>query len=284
MCGERPCHLGGVARRALDRDDLERQVAEPFCVDALDHPLLERRRGTQPETSVAGVFRRSRRLRTRRPWPGPPNPTAAEFEVDNWELSELVLHDLVPVVGTKPFPLNELLLMAGAVARFRPQTIFEWGTHVGKSARVFHDTSKALGVATLVHSIDLPDDAEHVEHPGRSRGQLVRHLPDVRLHQGDGLDVALQLMLPDSRASRTLFFLDGDHAYTSVLRELEAIADHAPTAAILVHDSFYQSPDARYNTGPSQAIGALLAGSADRYQRIDTATGLPGMTLLAPRL
>ena len=45
-------------------------------------------------------------------WPDPVrNPNASEFEVDLWILSRFVLEKIAPVVGTHPYPLNELLLM-----------------------------------------------------------------------------------------------------------------------------------------------------------------------------
>jgi hypothetical protein len=52
-----------------------------------------------------------------------PNYSSSEFEANNWELSELVMQKLVPVIGVHPFPLNELLLMAGAVARRSKQRL-----------------------------------------------------------------------------------------------------------------------------------------------------------------
>lgn len=212
---------------------------------------------------------------------GPPviNPAGGRFEIDNRVISYFVMKSLVPLVGLSPFPLNELMLMAGAVVRFRPDFIFEWGTHIGSSARVFHETAKRFGIPSQVHSTDLPDDASHVEHPGRRRGRLVRGLADVHLHQGDGLATSLQIYKSQIPKS-SLFFLDGDHAYESVHGELEAIMAAAPEAAILVHDTFLQTEDSGYNVGPWQAIEDALSSMPGRYVRLDTSTGLPGMTLL----
>lgn len=211
-----------------------------------------------------------------------PNPSSSEFETSGWKLSELIIEKLVPAVGVHPFPLNELLLMSGAVARFQPQLIFEWGTHIGKAARVFYEVTRALNLDTAVHSIDLPDDAEHGEHPHERRGMLVKGIKKVRLHQGDGLNTSLGIMKKskkNSDGSRVLFFIDGDHSYESVKRELSQILVEAPKATILLHDTFYQSPDAKYNVGPYQAINDCLKNNK-KYKRIDTKTGLPGMTLL----
>ena len=86
------------------------------------------------------------------------NEKSSEFEVNNWIVSEFVVDKLIPVVGMHPFPLNELMLMSSAVCRFKPELIFEWGTNIGKSARIFYETIKAFDVASQIHSIDLPDD------------------------------------------------------------------------------------------------------------------------------
>lgn len=176
--------------------------------------------------------------------------------------------------------------MTGAVARFQPTLVFEWGTHIGKSARVFYEASKVLELETQIHSIDLPDDVEHGEHPHSERGKMVRGYPGVKLHQGDGLDTALKILgiLKGDAASGkdALFFVDGDHSYESVKRELSGIMKSAPQAAVLLHDTFYQSEDSGYNVGPFQAINECLAAAPGRYKRLDTSTGLPGMTLLYP--
>jgi cephalosporin hydroxylase len=214
-----------------------------------------------------------------------PNQSSSEFEVNNWELSELVMQKLVPVVGVHPFPLNELLLMAAAVSRFQPNLIFEWGTHIGKAARIFYEVSSTLNIGTIVHSIDLPDDVDHGEHPHDQRGLLVKEIPEVKLHQGDGLDMSIKIMRKskkNSEGKKTLFFVDGDHSYESVKRELAGIIMHAPRAAILLHDSFYQDPKSKYNIGPNKAIEEAIKKPGAKYKRIDTKTGLPGMTLLYP--
>ena len=211
-----------------------------------------------------------------------PNPSGAEFEVNNWKTSEIVVEKLVPVVGIHPFPLDELLLMTGAIARFRPTMIFEWGTHIGKSARAFYEVSQAIGLDTKIHSIDLPDDVEHGEHPHQQRGTMVKGIRNVKLHQGDGVETALKIMCKSRRNNNgtgVLFFVDGDHSYDSVKRELSQILAQAPNAAILLHDTFYQSPDSKYNVGPHRAIDELLKKN-EKYKRIDAKTGLPGMTLL----
>lgn len=221
--------------------------------------------------------------------PGPKNVPAKpvlntgcrEFEVNNWVLSTFVCSRLVPVVGVHPFPLNELMLMAAVVCRLQPTHIFDWGTHVGKSARVFYETARAFAVETEIHSIDLPDSIGHSEHPGESRGLLVKNLPNVHLHLGDGLETALAICaeLP-SETVQPLFFVDGDHAYDSVRRELLGIIAHVPRASILLHDTFNQSAESGYNIGPYAAICDVLAQYPDTFKVYAQDLGLPGMTLL----
>lgn len=210
-----------------------------------------------------------------------PNVSSTEFEVNNWVLSDFIVKKLISVVGVRPFSLNELLLMSGTVCRFRPAYIFEWGTHVGKSARVFYETAKYFNISTEIHSIDLPDDVFHREHPGGKRGKLVRGCRNVFLHQGDGLNTALEIIKSLPNNCTYLFYIDGDHSYDSVKREFEGIFFGVPNASILFHDTFYQSADSGYNVGPYRAIEDVLANNPSHgYSRIDTKTGLPGMTLL----
>lgn len=210
------------------------------------------------------------------------NPTCTEFEVDAWQLSAFVAEKLVPVVGTHPFPLHELMLMSAAVCRVRPAQIFEWGTHVGKSARAFYEIAAHFGVPCAVHSVDLPDDVAHVEHPSGERGRMVRGLESVHLHQGDGVEVSLSVWRDAGRPAPVLFFVDGDHSRQSVYRELSAIVAAVPAPAVLLHDAFYQSEGSGYNVGPHEAIVQVLGEAPGRFRRIDSGLGLPGMTLLIP--
>lgn len=211
------------------------------------------------------------------------NRDAGHFEIDTAVVSTFVLDVLVPAVGVRPYPLDELMLMTGAVCWLEPTNIFEWGTHQGKSARVFWETAQHFEIPSRIVSVDLPDDVTHVEHPGAARGLFVRDKADVELLQGDGLETSLAIArsLPDD--ARVLFFLDGDHSFESVERELTTITRDVPRAVVLVHDTFFQSSGSGYNVGPFEAVGQVLDTSERRYERIDTATGLAGMTLLIPR-
>lgn len=207
------------------------------------------------------------------------NMQCTEFEVDNWVISDFIVKKLIPVVGTHPYPIMELNLMVAAVCRLKPQQIFEWGTNIGKSARIFYETGKQFGIQLEIHSIDLPDNLEHEEHPKTNRGRMVKGCSGVSLYQADGLSKSIELFQaqPDNR---TLVFIDGDHSYESVRRELAGIAEAMPDAAILLHDTFFQSEQSGYNIGPHRAVAELLVAIPGKYQVLSAATGLPGMTLL----
>jgi len=201
-------------------------------------------------------------------------------EVNKWIMSDFILNTLIPVVGTRPFPLDELMLMSSAVVYSRPSYIFEWGTHIGKSARIFYETTKVFNIHCSVHSIDLPDDVTHVEHPKNERGMLVRGIKEVTLHQGDGVTKALEIYNTLDKEAPALFFVDGDHEYESVKRELEMILNTVKNPFVLLHDTFYQSKESKYNVGPFNAINDVLGTKANAYQLISTQMGLPGMTFL----
>ena len=212
------------------------------------------------------------------------NPNATEFEVNNWIISDFIVERLVPVVGVRPFPLNELMLMSATVCRFKPEFIFEWGTNIGKSARLFYEVTKAFNIKCEIHSIDLPDDVYHNEHPQKKRGMMVKGLKEVTLHQADGLECSLGLIQSRNIKGRVLFFVDGDHSYESVKKELDTILKNVPDAIVLLHDTFYQSAESNYNIGPYEAIKEVLAKYGHDYTLISTNMGLPGMSLVYKNL
>jgi len=208
------------------------------------------------------------------------NVNCSEFEVNNWIISEFIFQKLVPIVGVTPYPINELALMVSAVCRLKPTHIFEWGTHIGKSARIFYETAKHFGLSPEIHSIDLPDEIDHHEHPREKRGMFVKGIPAVRLYQGDGVKTALEIHRKVSEMCRPLVYIDGDHSYSAVKRELGEIIKNMPNASILLHDTFYQSAESGYKLGPYKAITDTLSNMPHRYKIISTNTGLPGLTLL----
>ena len=208
------------------------------------------------------------------------NPACSEFEVDGWATSAFVAHTLVPLVGVHPFPLQELMLMTATVCRFEPSLIFEWGTNIGKSARIFYEISKYFHIPTAIHTCDLPDDVDHVEHPHAQRGAMVQGLSGVTLHQGDGLTTSLRLWEESGRPDRPLFFLDGDHSYASVRREIDGILEAVPDPVLLMHDTFLQSSESGYNIGPRRAVEESLAVFQGRFNAVHSGLSLPGMSLL----
>lgn len=208
------------------------------------------------------------------------NLSSDRLEVENWVISEFIVNNLIPVVAFHPFPLTELQLMTAAVTYFKPKMIFEWGTHVGKSARVFYEITKAFNIDSEIHSIDLPDEIDHVEHPGETRGVMVRGLERVTLHQADGVTKSIELAEAKKvKDSEILFFVDGDHSYESVTRELNAIYKRFPGCSVLLHDTLFQSSDSNYNVGPHKAVAEFLEAHKE-YKHLAMETGLPGMTLI----
>lgn len=207
------------------------------------------------------------------------NPKSTALEVDKWLISDFVTNVLTPITKNRPFPLDEQMLMTSAVCLARPNIIFDWGTHVGTSARVFYEITQYFQIDCEIHSIDLPDEEDHVEHPGEMRGQLVKNLSNVFLHQGDGVSTALKLYKAKER-NNALFYIDGDHSYDSVFRELSMILKSVKKPTVLLHDTFFQSNDSGYNIGPHQAIIDVLKKSMKQPEVVRTSLGLPGMTLL----
>lgn len=211
------------------------------------------------------------------------NPECSELEVNKWVVSDFVLKNLIPTVGINPFPLDELMLMATAVTYFKPNYIFEWGTHVGKSARVFYETIKAFDINSHIHSIDLPDDVVHIEHPKHQRGEMVKGLKEITLYQGDGIAKAMEIYKTLKDNPSVLFFVDGDHSYDSVKKEFSMILKEVKNPVVLLHDTLLQDEKSGYNIGPYHAIKDVLAGKENEYRVISTQTGLPGMTLVCKR-
>ena len=106
---------------------------------------------------------------------------------------------------------------------------------------------------------------------------MVKGLPEVVLHQGDGITEAIKIYLESTISGDVMFFIDGDHSYKSVKRELDIILRMIQGAVILVHDTFYQSSDSGYNIDPYLAIKDALRGK--NYKVIST-IGSPGVTLI----
>lgn len=198
------------------------------------------------------------------------------FQVDNYILSQFIVEELVHLVDHWPYPPPELHLMVAAVCWVQPHLIIEWGTNVGGSARIFWYTAKKFDIPCHIHSIDLPEGAYHSENIATNRAVHVRGLPDISLHYGDGLDIGLKILC-DNPGARCLFFLDGDHAYESVRRELEGIMGTSPKTPILMHDTHPS-----WHRGPREALHDALKTRPGVYRTASTEIGLPGMTFVYP--
>lgn len=198
-------------------------------------------------------------------------------EANKWTLSEFVLRRIVPIVGVHPYPLDELLLMSSTMAYFRPDVIIEWGTHYGKSARTFYEISDYLHLGATIHTIDLAINMLHAENnlDARERAIYLRGLP-VSLHLGDGVTVAKEIVT-HLKPKLPLFFVDGDHSFESVSNELKSIKEICRSAVVLVHDTFFQGSESKYNCGPYEALKEFTDNN--RLPRQATVLGLPGMSL-----
>lgn len=196
------------------------------------------------------------------------------IECDKWCASEII-QQISRIVGVHPYPFDELMLMAAAFQYIRPTIVIEIGTHIGKSARIWWELSRAYRIPAAIHTIDL-FDATHDEYPAEQLGKMIKGLP-VTQHVGDGYAVAGSL-LTTAAQSRCLLFLDGDHAYESVARELSLAVKYTQVACVLVHDTFYQ-PDSTYNHGPYEAVRDFVANHSVK-QVVHAHLGLPGMSYL----
>jgi cephalosporin hydroxylase len=196
------------------------------------------------------------------------------LEADKWALSEVVIDRLVPIVGVRPYPLDELLLMATAFQYHLPDVVIDIGTHVGKSARIWFELARYFQSGTTVHTVDKCDP-NHPEYPGSSLGKFIRGTP-VKQHVQDGYACACDLIAENPTAG-FLIFLDSDHEYQNVRRELELVKK-IQRGCLLVHDTFYQ-PGSHYNHGPYLAIQDCVVEAPVR-QVFHLQTGLPGMSYL----
>jgi cephalosporin hydroxylase len=192
--------------------------------------------------------------------------------------SKFVAESLLSRASYWPYPPGELHLMTVALLWWQPDVIFEWGTNLGNSARIFHWITEAFAINTQIHSIDLPPDVSHVENVKELRGLLVRKLPGVHLHLGDGVNKALELFAA-LKPRKPLFYVDGDHHAETVTRELEAISSAAPMAPILLDDTH----DWGISDCPRGAMLQFLERHHGDYEVFENVATLPGMSLLVPK-
>lgn len=138
---------------------------------------------------------------------------------------EIVKH--LKEIGVVPqYGWEEVDLIYATILEYQPDIICEWGTNIGYSARLFAELIQEIGIDCPVHSTDITESAAK----GR-RGEMAG--PLVNLHVGEGLELSLRLT---GDAKRPLFFLDDDHMFDHVRRQLYMIAEVEPGAVMLIHD------------------------------------------------
>lgn len=174
------------------------------------------------------------------------------------------------------YPDEEIGLMVDTLEKFRPYWIFEWGTNRGSSARIFWEAARLIPLQVEIHTTELPDGIDYLEHPGEDSGHFVRGLERVTQHRGDGFATSRMLfdLLPKRK---TLFFIDGDHGEQRVSYELEASTAIDNGACILLHDTGHSA------SGPRDALADFLTtvwGKNYDVTRVETPVG---MTRLMPR-
>lgn len=165
----------------------------------------------------------------------------------------------VRAFGLPAYGNQEVEFFENVLGRLRPTHVFEWGTNVGASARLFHEASLELNYKCEVHTVEIPDDLALLDrdHPGQRYGQWIEGLP-IHTHRGFGLIESIRLH-KELGPERALFFLDGNHSYGVVLAELEEVAALDPGAVMMVHDTILYT---------GEAISTFHRSNA-RYKRED---------------
>lgn len=204
-------------------------------------------------------------------------------EANAAQLDRFVLEKILPKTGLL-YPLAEISLMALVVDRVRPTHIFEWGTNIGGSARIFHTITEVLQMDTEIHTWDLPEDVPHGQHPGKDHGKLARGLSRVHFHREDGLAGSLAKLsaeLSKKPDLKPLFFVDGDHSYSSVIREISGLISVQDEFHLLAHDTFVQKPDGKGQSRESWlGCPTALDVFAKDYRWLNVGFGNPGMAYL----
>lgn len=166
------------------------------------------------------------------------------------------------------YPEGELEFMCDTVESLRPDSIYEWGTGSGASGRIFWEATDFLATNTFLFSYDLPDELSPLEaqHPRERTGQYL--LPTgAKMDRGDGVTMALmEWSRWHEKAVLPLFFIDGDHSYFAVYREVALIDRMVPNAVILLHDT---------NDGPGLAAEKWVADQGRHtYVSVEGRTGI----------
>lgn len=143
----------------------------------------------------------------------------------------------VRAFGLPAYGDEEVEFFEDILTRLRPTHVFEWGTNVGASARLFYEASLELGYECEVHTTEIPDELSVLDrdHPGHRYAMWIKDLP-VHTHRGYGLIASIALH-ENLKPEQALFFLDGNHSYGVVRAELEGVSDLDSDAVIVVHDT-----------------------------------------------
>lgn len=157
--------------------------------------------------------------------------------------TDRILRRIESFVG---YGLDEKKFMIETVLKLRPEQIWEWGTNVGASARIFFFICYLGHLECDITTIELPNPKDHVDHPGLRYASEIADLPVTKI-LGDGITEALARADP---TKRLLFFLDGDHTKESVENEITLLCEKFPEAWLLLHDTRVG--------GPKEAIDGLL--------------------------
>lgn len=177
----------------------------------------------------------------------------------------------------EPYSEAELSLFAKAVLETQPDFIFEWGTYLGVSAKIFWEIKSHFNLSAEIHTVDLLPDgswrADVLEKDNMAR--YSKDISGITHHFGDGVETSLALCELFG-AKNPLFFCDGDHEFTTVKRELEAIYAAYPNAKVLVHDTGATTSD-HGNNGPFLAV--METKESKNLNMISVETG-PGLTFL----
>lgn len=152
----------------------------------------------------------------------------------------------VRLLGIPGYGKDEVGFMFETVETVKPHLILDWGTNRGFSARIFYEaTNRRLNCG--IYTIDLPIELAKLDatHAGAFGGGWIHTL--VKQRYGDGVTEALLMWVKWGCPDRSIFFVDGDHSYNNVARELATIARITQKATILLHDTNGPPGDAAYN-------------------------------------
>lgn len=166
---------------------------------------------------------------------------------------------------------EDIGFMAHVVGEVQPTHIFEWGTNVGASARIFYELTEDWIPTVDIHSTDWrPPGSRCFEFPDRYQGYWVDGLP-VTLHEGDGLKTTLE-GFKWAKPARALVYLDDGHLFEENYVALETLHREHPDVSILVDDA---------RTGePLAALEEFFLVNPGAY----TAVSNHRMTWLIPKL